>query len=169
MKMVTISKRRLLVISLITVLVIMSVSPVINVGAADFPSDLNVGPYVDHVAYKIVENMDQKILALQAGEVEIIARTIDPIHLATLQADADISLAWTLRNGYGHFTFNCRKYPLNISAFRRAFAYAFDKTRVTSEIFQISTEHQCIQKSIRVRIRQDQSHIRDFCWVITGA
>lgn len=145
MKMETVSKRRLLVVALITVLVIMSVSPVVNVGAADFPSDLNVGPYVDHVVYKIMENMDQRILALQAGEVEIIARTIDPIHLATLQADADISLAWTLRNGYGHFTFNCRKYPLNISAFRRAFAYAFDKTRVTSEIFAgLSQEHDSV-------------------------
>ncbi len=123
----------------------MSVSPVINVGATDFPSDLNVGPYVDRVLYKVITTEAQRVLALQNDEVDIIARVIDPAYLPTLQASADVSLAWTLRNGYGHFTFNCRKYPLNISAFRRAFAYAFDKTRVTSEIFAgLSQEHDSV-------------------------
>ncbi|MHA2045366.1 MAG: ABC transporter substrate-binding protein, partial [Candidatus Thorarchaeota archaeon] len=59
-----------------------------------------------------------------------------------LDADPDISIFSALRNGYGHITINCRDYPLNISAFRRAFAFAFDKTRVTAEIMDgFSQEH----------------------------
>ena len=41
----------------------------------------------------------------------------------------------SLRIGYGFFTINCDKYPFNITSFRRAFAFAFDKERVCSEIF----------------------------------
>ncbi|TFG99949.1 MAG: hypothetical protein E4H14_20055, partial [Candidatus Thorarchaeota archaeon] len=57
-------------------------------------------------------------------------------------ADPDIDIYSALRNGYGHITINCRDYPLNISGLRRAFAFAFDKTRVTTEIFDgFSQQH----------------------------
>ena len=133
----TVNKRRLLNVSLITVLMMVAISPIIDVSVADFPSDLNIGPHVDKVIYKVITNPSQRILALQSGEVEIIARDIDPTpeELYSLQVDPDITIIDTIRNGYGHFTINCRKYPFNITAFRRAFAYAFDKTRVVSEVF----------------------------------
>jgi len=139
------SKRRLLVISLVTVLVVLSVFPMNNVGAQGSASDVNVGPYIDEVVYITIENPDQSILALQAEEVDIIAEIIDPIHHATVQEAEHLSITSILRNGYGHFTFNCRKYPFNLTAFRRAFAYAFDKTRVTSEVFLgLSQEHDSV-------------------------
>jgi ABC-type transport system substrate-binding protein len=104
--------------------------------------NLKIGPFVDKIVYKVIANQDQRILAIQAGEIEMDTSFWDPVHLPTLDSDPDISIFSALRNGYGHITINCRKYPLNISAFRRAFAFAFDKTRVTAEVMDgFSKEH----------------------------
>lgn len=109
------------------------------------PSDLNVGPYVDKIVYKVIENRDQRILALQAGVIEMDLSFFDPSYYETLDADPDIDVYSALRNGYGQITINCRDYPLNISGLRRAFAYAFDKTRVTTEIMDgFSIEHDSV-------------------------
>jgi ABC-type transport system substrate-binding protein len=131
--MLTDRQKRLVAISFAAAFLFMAVSPAMSV-AFDVPAQLNVGPYVDKLVFKVIANQDQRILALQAGEIEMDNSFFDPVHLPTLDADPDIDIFNALRNGYGHITINCRDYPLNISAFRRAFAYAYDKTRVTSEI-----------------------------------
>ena len=143
----TVCKRRFLAITCATLFVFIAVSPALTVEAPDIPSDLNVGPYVDRVVYKINEDYSSRILNLLSGETEIESSYISPSDLTTLDSHADISLSSTVRNGYGHLTINCDKYPLNISAFRRAFAYAFDKTRVTSDLQTfgiLSQEHDSV-------------------------
>ncbi|MFW9832557.1 MAG: ABC transporter substrate-binding protein [Candidatus Thorarchaeota archaeon] len=139
--MLTDRQKRLVAISFATIFLFMAVSPAIS-NAVDVPAQLNVGPYIDKVVYKVIANQDQRILALQAGEIEMDNSFFDPVHLPTLDADPDISIFSALRNGYGHITINCGKYPLNISAFRRAFAFAFDKTAVTSEIMDGFSQEQ---------------------------
>jgi ABC-type transport system substrate-binding protein len=141
--MLTDRKKRLVAISFAFAFVFMAVSPAISV-AVDVPAQLNVGPYVDKVVFKVIANQDQRILALQAGEIEMDNSFFDPVHLPTLDADPDIDIFSALRNGYGHITINCGPdaYPLNISAFRRAFAFAFDKTAVTSEIMDGFSQEQ---------------------------
>jgi ABC-type transport system substrate-binding protein len=131
--MLTDYQKRLVAISFATAFLFMAVSPALAV-EFNVPAELNVGPYVDKVVYKVIANQDQRILALQAGEIEMDNSFFDAVHLPTLDADPDITVYNALRNGYGHIMINCAKFPLNISAFRRAFAYAFDKTRVTSEV-----------------------------------
>jgi ABC-type transport system substrate-binding protein len=122
--------------SLIAYLLVVLVATQTPVSAINpIPWDLNVGPYVDTIVYKVIANQDQRILALQAGEVEMDLGMLDVSHLPTLDADPDIDYYSALRNGYGHITINCRDYPLNISGLRRAFAYAFDKERVRIDIF----------------------------------
>jgi ABC-type transport system substrate-binding protein len=106
------------------------------------PSRLNVGPLVDELEYRVIPFQDDRVLAIQAGEIEMDTSFFDPVHLPTLSDWIDVDIYSALRNGYGHITINCAKYPLNISGFRRAFAYAFDKTRVTVEIMNgFSQEH----------------------------
>ncbi|TFG29213.1 hypothetical protein EU528_10055, partial [Candidatus Thorarchaeota archaeon] len=126
-------------------LVIVGLIIVSSVGVSaldDYSESINIGPYVDKVVYKVIGNQDQRILALQAGEIEMDNSFFDPVHLPTLTADPDIDIYSTLRNGYGHITINCRDYPLNISGLRRAFAFAFDKTKITSEVMDgFSIEH----------------------------
>jgi ABC-type transport system substrate-binding protein len=108
----------------------------------EISSDLNVGPYVDGIIYRVISNQDQRVLALQAGEIEMDTSFFDPVHYNTLDADPTIAIYSASRNGYGHITINCRDWPLNETVLRQAFAYAFDKTRVTSEIMNgFSIEH----------------------------
>ncbi|MBN2228855.1 MAG: hypothetical protein JW779_04605 [Candidatus Thorarchaeota archaeon] len=133
--------KRLVAITLTVAFLFMAISPAIST-AVDVPADLNYGPYVDKIVYKVISNQDQRILALQSGEIEMDNSFFDPVHLPTLDADPDIDIFSAIRNGYGHITINCRDYPLNISGLRRAFAFAFDKTRVTAEILDgFSQEH----------------------------
>ncbi|MFW9787260.1 MAG: ABC transporter substrate-binding protein [Candidatus Thorarchaeota archaeon] len=139
--MLTDRQKRLVAISFATAFLFMAVSPALGV-AVDVPANLNVGPYVDKVVFKVIANQDQRILALQAGEIEMDNSFFDPVHLEALDLDPDIDIFSALRNGYGHITINTRDYPLNISAFRRAFAYAFDKTAVTSEIMDGFSQEQ---------------------------
>ncbi|MFW9807160.1 MAG: ABC transporter substrate-binding protein, partial [Candidatus Thorarchaeota archaeon] len=132
-------------------------------------NNLKTGPYVDHVVYKVITNQDQRILALQAGEIEMDTSFFNPVHLPTLDADPDIDTFRALRNGYGHLTINCRDYPLNISGLRRAFAFAYDKTRVTAEIMDgFNQEHDsivpyvsswCVEDEFRYHYYTNQSSI----------
>ena len=83
-----------------------------------------------------------RILALQTGTIDMDTSFFDPVHLTQLDEEPDIDIFEAYRNGYGHITINCAKYPLNISGLRRAFAFAFDKTRVTAEVMDgFSIEH----------------------------
>jgi ABC-type transport system substrate-binding protein len=125
--------KRLVAITFVSAFLFMVISPAIS-SAVTIPSDLNVGPYVDKIVYKVISNQDQRVLAMQAGEIEMDNSFFDPVHYNTLDADPNIEIFSALRNGYGHITINCRDAPLNESVLRRAFAYAFDKERVTSEI-----------------------------------
>ena len=139
-------KKQITAVILVSILAIVMIMQANQASAIDpIPDDLNVGPYVDNIVYKVIANQDQRILALQAGEIEMDTSLFDPVYLPQLDADPDIDIYSALRNGYGHLTINCRDYPLNISSLRRAFAYAFDKTEVTVEIMDgFSQEHDSV-------------------------
>ena len=132
--------RRILSLGLAVALLGMALSPALLVDAVDVPGDLNVGPFVDRVVFKSIGT--DAVLEMLSGEIDLMAGFVLGEQLPLLEADPDIAVYTALRNGYGHITINCRDYPLNISGLRRAFAYAFDKTRVTVEIQDgFSQEH----------------------------
>ncbi|MFW9845437.1 MAG: ABC transporter substrate-binding protein, partial [Candidatus Thorarchaeota archaeon] len=93
----------------------------------------NTGPFVDKLVYKVIEGEDQNILALINDQIDIVGGQIDPIYLPQLDADADIETSGVLRNGYGQLVINCDKFPLNLTSFRRALAYALDKNAISAE------------------------------------
>ncbi|MBN2230237.1 MAG: hypothetical protein JW779_11675 [Candidatus Thorarchaeota archaeon] len=135
-------KRRLALIVLVSILVLLFDTQPVVLARYEPPEDLNQGPFIDGIQYRVINNQNQRILALQAGEIEMDTCFFDPVHLPTLDADPDIDIFQAVRNGYGHITINCRDYPLNISGLRRAFAFAFDKTRITVEMMDgFSLEH----------------------------
>jgi len=161
--------KRGVAVTLVGLLVMLMISQT-PVSAIDPPpSDLNVGPYVDKLVYKVIENEDQRILALQAGEIEVDTEMFPPEYLPTLFEDSDIDIYSALRNGYGAITINCERYPLNISGLRRAFAFAFDKTAVTANIMDgFSQEHDslvpyangwCVEDEFEWNYYTDQSDI----------
>lgn len=107
---------------------------------------IQIGPHVDSVIFKVIDGLDERVSAIRSGLIEFDTSLFDPVsdpaflplpyypYLEELSADPNISISMMPRNGYGHLTMNCDRYPLNISAFRRAFALAFNKTRVRDEV-----------------------------------
>ncbi|MFW9920170.1 MAG: ABC transporter substrate-binding protein [Candidatus Thorarchaeota archaeon] len=126
-------RRRILPLVIISILFLLSTLQGNIVTAIDISAELNTGPYVDRVVYIVIPGQDERILAIQAGDIQIDYSFFDPVHYATLEADPEIDIYTATRNGYGCITINCRDAPLNETTLRRAFAFAFDKTRVTAE------------------------------------
>ncbi len=101
--------------------------------------ELKVGPYVDTILYQYMASDAQQVAALLGDVTDILTSNIDPTYIDTLEADADIEVVEHLRNGYGKFIINCDKFPLNITEFRRAFAFALDKNNVSDIVFEGET------------------------------
>lgn len=93
------------------------------------------GPFVDSIVYDVIQQDDQAVLALQDGDIDLIGETIDDSFLQELQESENIEIGEKPRNGYGYITINCAKYPFNITAFRRAVAFALDKEGIATSIW----------------------------------
>ena len=96
---------------------------------------LSDGPLVQEVVFKVIEGTDQEVSALIGDSVDLIGEFVSPDYLSVLESAANIEVVETLRNGYGYLTIKTDKYPLNITDFRRAFAFALDKERICAEVW----------------------------------
>ncbi|MDF1538289.1 MAG: ABC transporter substrate-binding protein [Candidatus Thorarchaeota archaeon] len=92
--------------------------------------DTTRGPYVDKIVHRVVTQYEQQVSELQNGQIDLIGGTVDPTFRDALSEEENIEMAQHLRNGYGFLSINCDKYPFNITAFRRAFAFALDKEAI---------------------------------------
>ncbi len=136
--------KRIVAVLTVCILSVLVISGISDVSAIEFtPNELNAGPYVDKIVYKVIESNEERVLALHAGEIEMDTSNLNPMYMGGLGwPPPEIDFVSVPRNGYGHISINCRDYPLNISAFRRAFAFAFDKTAVRVDIMDgFSQEH----------------------------
>lgn len=134
----TYRRNRLLAITLVTAFMFMALSPALG-GAQPIVTlaDLNKGPFVDKVVFKVIATEDNMILAMQSGAVDLHDSFIEPSTIPIFDADPNIEISENiLRNAYGHIVMNNAKSPMNWTEFRVAFALAFDKTRVQTEVFQ---------------------------------
>jgi peptide/nickel transport system substrate-binding protein len=95
----------------------------------------NKGPYVDMLRYQVIEGDDQQVLALINDQIDMIGDAVDPVYLPQLDAASNIMTTGILRNGYGQLIINCNQYPYNLTAFRRAFAFAIDKVAISDDIW----------------------------------
>ncbi len=91
-------------------------------------------PRIDRVVYKVLEDEDIRVLALQAGEAEMHAGYIPPQHMTLLESDPDLDVSLSYESSFCVIAFNCRRYPLNLSSFRQAFASAFDKEKAVNDV-----------------------------------
>ncbi|MGY5881928.1 MAG: ABC transporter substrate-binding protein [Candidatus Thorarchaeota archaeon] len=131
-------------VALFASMLILSLLPPFQVSSSfvNLEDDIDTSPFVDRIVFLSISNPSQRIQALQAATTQMDTCFFDPANRSSLEQDPDIEVYEALRHGYGHITINCREYPLNISGFRRAFAYAFDKNQVTNEVMNgLSKEH----------------------------
>jgi len=96
--------------------------------ALDYPD--KHGPYLDYIEYKVLTGDDLQNEALINGEIDVIGDMISSSSLTQLEAADDIKVDRTLRNGYSYLTINTAKNPFNYTSFRRAAAFAYNKTAV---------------------------------------
>lgn len=112
----------------------------------------NWGPYLNKLVYNIIPDEHRQILALQDGDIDLIGHPVNSSICDKLADVENIAVQTTTSNSYLEFVFNCAKYPLNITSFRRAFAYALDKERMAelwsdSRVLTASPLDACIVKS----------------------
>jgi ABC-type transport system substrate-binding protein len=96
---------------------------------------LKDGPFVDKIQFKVMPGDDQQVLALLNNDIDLIGDMLDPTFLEELIDTEDIEVASRIQNGYGYLVVNCAKYPFNITAFRRAAAFALDKYAISEDIW----------------------------------
>ena len=91
-------------------------------------------PSIEQIINRRYGTGDYRHLALLSGEMDINDGEL--WEYLNTNNDPNIEVFESLGNGYSYISINCREYPLNISGFRRAFAYAYNKTRLTDRILQ---------------------------------
>ncbi|MGY5852570.1 MAG: ABC transporter substrate-binding protein [Candidatus Thorarchaeota archaeon] len=123
-------------ISIMLVVILVSYPNPIDVMGFQTNDIQTSGVYIDEVLYPILELDDSKILALENGEIDLISEQLDWVYLETLENKENIEVVGIPRNGYGYLSINTQRYPFNISAFRRALAFAIDKIRISEEAWQ---------------------------------
>ncbi len=139
--------KRILSLSLVVAFALMAVSPAFVTAQTELFGP-KTGPFVDKLVFRVITGDDQQVLALQNNEIDLIGEQIDPAYLPSLQAADNIEVTNVLRNGYGYVTINTAKYPLNVTAFRRALAFAIDKERISDQVWDGLSEplDSCVPK-----------------------
>ena len=92
------------------------------------------GPWVDKLLFNVIEGDNQQVLALLNNEIDGIVDVTDSSFLPTLEASPNIAVESYQSNGYGYISINSAKYPFNITAFRRALAFALDKQDISDDV-----------------------------------
>ncbi len=111
----------------------MAMSPVLVTAQTGYT--LKEGPFIDELVFKVMEGDDQQVLALINDEIDLIGEMVDPSFLEQLVAAENVDVVDVPRNGYGYLVINCRDYPMNITAFRRALAFAIDKQAISDDVW----------------------------------
>ena len=91
---------------------------------------LQRGPYLNGISFMVLPNAEMRSTALQTGQAHLDVSHLDPIFLETMQTNPEITVNNIFTTSYSALVINCNKYPLNLTAFRRAFAFAYNKTFV---------------------------------------
>ncbi|UCE10168.1 MAG: hypothetical protein JSW61_14550 [Candidatus Thorarchaeota archaeon] len=140
--MTTTRAKRTIAITLVLAFSLMAISPIFAAAQPPPASDWKVGPYIDKIVFDVIQQDDQRILALQNNEIDIIDSFIEPDFVPVVEATENVATASNIRNGYGLVDINTAKYPMNITNFRRAVAFALDKQAIQQDIFEgLSNAH----------------------------
>ncbi|UCG01618.1 MAG: hypothetical protein JSW11_18660, partial [Candidatus Heimdallarchaeota archaeon] len=93
------------------------------------------GAYVDEVKFIIFNENEISLamLALENGDIDAYDEQVPEEYLATFARDPNIELTFTSSIRYRALTVNCDRFPTNITAFRRAMAFGYDKYRANME------------------------------------
>lgn len=87
-------------------------------------------PYVDEVLIKIYKDLDSMIMALRAGEVDVVPWYTPTSVIPELEADPNIAIDMS-PDYYVYIVYwNLKKHPLDVKEFRHALAYATNRSYI---------------------------------------
>ncbi|UCG03471.1 MAG: hypothetical protein JSW11_05645 [Candidatus Heimdallarchaeota archaeon] len=94
------------------------------------------GAYVENLRFVVFTEgeIPLAMLALQNGDIDCYDDRVPPENVSDLESNPNINVTYTPSLRFRALTLNCEKFPLNITAFRRAMAFGFDKYRANEEI-----------------------------------
>ncbi|MGY5862342.1 MAG: ABC transporter substrate-binding protein [Candidatus Thorarchaeota archaeon] len=124
-------KRKSLLLALLTLL--LCVPHVSTLAQIEVSTPLKSGPYIDNILFSIISSDSQTVQALLDSEIDLIGTVIDPTYLLELSEAENVAVTSMPLSKYGYLTINTARYPFNITAFRRALAFALDKRQICQE------------------------------------
>ncbi len=87
-------------------------------------------PSVDEIVRPIVTSHGAMVSDLISGDIDVIGGMVTIDYESQLDSAENVATQRQLGNTYTQVLINCEKYPLNITALRRAIAYALDKNNI---------------------------------------
>ena len=89
------------------------------------------GPKCDELYIVVITSQEAQMLAFKKGEVDVLGWPgVPPTQAAEIMADPNLHVITTETNEYYPLVFNCRRYPFNITDFRRAIAHMIDRQKI---------------------------------------
>jgi len=102
----------------------------------DYPLVEGGTPSSAKVVYRVFPDINTEILALQSGEVDVIANALPPAQVKTLQNTPGIEVEESVGLGYAHMTYNMTKPDLAKVEVRQALAHAVDYDAIRKVVLQ---------------------------------
>jgi len=103
---------------------------------ADYPLVEGGTPLSASVVYRVFPDINTEILALQSGEVDVIANALPPAQVAKLKATSGIAVEEAVGLGYAHMTYNMNNPDLAKVEVRQALAHAVDYDAIRKVVLQ---------------------------------
>lgn len=93
-------------------------------------------PIPASVVYRVYPDVNTEILALQSGEVDVIANSLPPAQVEQLRNTDGIEVAEVTGLGYAHMVYNMQNPDLAKTEVRQALAHAADYEAIRSVVLQ---------------------------------
>ncbi|HEY0187927.1 MAG TPA: ABC transporter substrate-binding protein [Cellulomonas sp.] len=88
------------------------------------------------IVYRVLPDTNTEILALQSGEVDVIANALPPAQVDELSATDGIEVVEATGLGYAHMVYNMQNADLAKTEVRQALAHAVDYEAIRSVVLQ---------------------------------
>lgn len=102
----------------------------------DYPLAEGGTPKAAKVVFRVFPDINTEILALQSGEVDVIANALPPAQVAKLKTASGITVEEASGLGYAHMTYNMNNPALAKLEVRQALAYAVDYNAIRTVVLQ---------------------------------
>jgi peptide/nickel transport system substrate-binding protein len=93
-------------------------------------------PIPAKIVYRVFPDVNTEILALQSGEVDVIANSLPPSQVEQLKNTDGIEVVEVTGLGYAHMTYNMQNPDLAKTEVRQALAHAADYEAIRSVVLQ---------------------------------